>query len=298
MPKREWSDVPEGALKLSATTLSSLELSPCRVTMKAEDQIPSEAMAFGTAVHAGLEQVLSGTLTWVKAQSAGHIREYVAEALEQDGFDLDHYLNGYDLDWYAEIGDAVAAFHPTWRTIETAGWNVAEVEQPRSRPRTTTKGTEYYVVTGGIDLIAQDTGGNTLGIDFKTAKRGWWKGDDGAARSQHSVYAWLAEEDFGLIRDWTYLVYDRSRQTWAPYHVQTSETLIASILTRLDGWADYLALDPAVRPHLCTPTDGKKRGWWSKPDYNPVWDTCPTCHTVGDEFDGKPGPDPTRPWFS
>lgn len=292
MPKREWNDVPEGALKMSSTTLGSLELSPCRVTIP-HVMIPSEAMAFGTAVHAVLEHVVTKRIPWVKAQTSKAIDQIVHEAFEDDPFDLSEKLNGFELDWYAEIGDAIAAFKPLYDTIHDNGFEVVEAEKPRARDRG-----HYWLVTGGIDLILYNEGtGHYLGADFKTSRTAWWKGDDGRARSQHDVYAYLAEPDYGDIDDWAYLVYDRSKQVWDTYHVQSTPATRAGVLLRMDEWAKFLALPDDVRPHLCTPTDGKKRAWYSKPDYNPVWKICPTCDKVGDEFDDKPRPT-DKPWFS
>lgn len=295
MPKREWNDVPEGALKLSSTTVGSLELSPCRVTIE-HTMVPSEAMAFGTAAHGVLERVVTNQLSWVQAQSSKHIAAAAQEDL--DDVDLPSKLNGFDLDWYAEIGDAVAAFKPTFDRITAAGWSVAEAEKPRARERELDSpyAESYWFVTGGIDLILE-RGDEVLGIDFKTSARGWWKDDTGVGRAQHLYYSYLAEPDYGLIRNWGYLVYNRAKQEWDPYYVTAQPKAIAGALVRADNWAKFLAMPGDVRPHLCTPTDGKKRGWWSKPQYNPVWGLCPTCSAVGDDFDGKPVVE-DGPWFS
>jgi len=295
MPRREWSDVPEGALKLSSTTIGSLELSPCRVTIP-HVMVPSEAMAFGTVAHGSLERAITGQATWLQAQVAKNIAQWAKEDLG-DELDLDAKLNGFDLDWYAEIGDAVAAFKPVFTSMLSAGWEVLECEQPRARfrPLADAHVEGYWFVTGGIDLLL-GRGDERFGVDFKTSARGWWKDDTGVGRAQHLFYSWLAEPDFGLVEDWAYYVYDRSRRDWKFYPVKAKPKAIDAALIRADGWAKFLALPEEIRPHLCTPTDGKKRGWWSKPQYNPVWGLCPTCSAVGDEYDDVQL-DEEGPWF-
>lgn len=293
MPKREWNDVPAEAFKMSWSTVDSLELSPCRQTL-GEKEAPSEPMFYGTVGHALAENVTAGEVSIQKAMSTKYILDLADELATEEGFDVLALLGRHALDWASELSFAIKAWHVGPWAEAISKWEVVETEKPRSRlVSILPNGQEFYLVTGGIDLITLPTEGAKLrGVDYKLTGSGWWK-DKSSARGQDDIYAYLAEPDFGLIEDWSYVVYNRRKGEWLWHNTTVTPKSMRAMVERCIGWAEYMTLEN--RPHLCTPTDGGKRGWWARPAYNPAWNTCPTCRYLGDEFDSQERP--SGPWW-
>ena len=146
----------------------------------------------------------------------------------------------------------------------------------------TPEGRSVWFVTGGIDLLTGTVVAPVM-WDWKTAGRGW-SGQQGTGNNQKEAYALLLEENgYEPPSEMNYVVYDRSKHAWRIHPAKITRQSIDAYVMRVEGWVAYM-LNPF---HLCTPTDGKQRGWWAKPDYNDVWDSCPTCRYLGDQYDNQ-----------
>lgn len=289
MPKREWADVPEGAMVLSQSVIGSLDLSPCRVTTlpKGFRTEPSVAMFQGTVEHTLAEMKVNGGDSTTKVSSILEI----ADALWADEPHLDGKTwtaklqeEGIDpLDWAQQI----SMLHQAWLTgpwaLKYAEMDLLEAEVPRARQLgVTAKGTPLYVVTGGIDAIFKDRYDDVHVVDWKTAGRPWSK-NDGPGLIQFDVYDWLLDGEYGEVSSYTFEVGAFSSLEWRSHRVNVNQATVTNAMMRIQGWADFLELDP--RPHLCTPVGMKSRGWWARPNYN--HGHCPTCKFLGDEWDAE-----------
>lgn len=292
MPKREWSDVPDGALVLSQSVIGSLELSPCRVTTlpKGWRTEPSVAMFQGTVEHALAEaKVIEGKSVTKASDIMAVAVELWEEEPHEEGKSWAAKLKEENIDavdWAAEMG----MLHQSWLTgpwaMKYSRLELLEAEVPRSRQLgVTAKGTPLYVVTGGIDAVFGHPRrrGITI-VDWKTAGRPWSK-NDGHGLIQDDVYVWLLDGEYGPLEDidFVFEVGAFSNLEWRAHETEVTDASIHNALERIRGWADFLELDP--RPHLCTPLAMKQRGWWARPNYN--HGHCDTCKYLADEYDAE-----------
>jgi hypothetical protein len=304
MPNRDFQtnfpQIEQEALIVSQSTFSSLELSPCRWyygPYRGQKLEPSEQMFYGTVEHAIIESYLLGeTNHWqlISPQSAEAIGRAVAE---EDGIDLDEKMPFEDrrASWFMDLADAAQQWYHDWWIPIGKHLKLLEVERQYAMKlgdyphlsRSLGGDGQYlpvWFVTGGIDAVFEDPEtGLPHPHDWKTSGRGW-SGAQGSALGQKEAYAILYQDVHGVLpEEHTFVVYDRSRRSWKSHVGRITPESVAGYRARMDGWVRYM-LDPF---HLCTPTDGKQRGWWAKPDWNDVWDRCPSCRWLGDEFDSK-----------
>lgn len=294
MPSRDFlsmfPEIPADALIVSQSTINSLELSPCRWKYRDPDSHPSEPMFFGTVVHAMIEAFLRDEITeWemINPQIAVDIAR--SQAL-YDGFDLEEKMPDVErrAKFSLDLTDATQAWLRDWwqadgnqnlaiKSIEEPfAMKIADAEKYNAPLR---EYPEAWFVTGGIDLLLEDW---TM-RDWKTAGAGWTIGK-GSALSQKEAYAMLVDHKYGIMpTKLVFVVYDRARKLWVEREGKITPHSVQAYRARVDGWVQYMR-NPF---HLCTPTDGKQRGWWSKPDYNDVWDRCPSCRHLGDGYDNK-----------
>ena len=291
MPSRDFKtmfpQIPADAPIVSQSTINSLEISPCRWLYRAEKHEPSEAMFFGTVVHGMIEGFLEGEFTtWevINPEAALVVAIHLAE---DDGFTLDEKMPAKErrAQFALDVTDATQAWLRDWwqaddnqdltiRSIEEpfAMQLARDYDEPEDQP-------EAWFVTGGIDLLLEDW---TM-RDWKTSAVMWSKGK-GTALSQKEAYAMLVNDKYGIMpTKMEYVVYDRARKYWDIRPGDITPQSVQAYRARVDGWVRYMR-DPF---HLCTPSDGKTRGWWSKPTYNDVWDRCPSCRHLGDSWDKK-----------
>lgn len=296
MPKREWADVPEGALVLSQSVIGSLELSPCRVTTlpKGMRTEPSVAMFQGTVMHEMAENHIKfGDVT----TTASAIMETADAAWQDEPHEKGkswakklHEENVEAVDWAAEMGMLFQSWLTGPWAMKYRRMELLEAEVPRSRQLgMTAKGTPLYVVTGGIDAVFRDPRtGYVHIVDWKTAGRPWSK-NDGHGLIQDDVYVWLLSGDDQKYwseldeAHFTFEVGAFSNLEWRAHDTEVTCASIHNALERIRGWADFLELDP--RPHLCTPLSMKARGWWARPNYN--HGHCHTCKYLADEYDAE-----------
>lgn len=272
---------------LTQSTVESLMLSPCRVTEKPRGVKvpPSEAMFTGTVEHAIVEDFTAGRISKLQACSPQTVISYGERLAREEGFALADLIPRKDQDrWAAKVANLTMAYiqGPWAETIRH--WEILEQEEPRAvEIAILSNGQSLWLATGGIDLIGRSPELGVVGVDVKTSGRGWG-GSDGPGRIQHNTYALLAYEDYGLIDDWRYLVGDLSKLAWRWHPAAVTPASLQSTRDRIVEWAEYLILPN--RPTLCTPYDGKKRGWWAKPAYNDGW--CRRCRHLGDQWDDDP----------
>lgn len=306
MPKRDFAanfPIADDALIFSQSTVSSLELSPCRWYYGTHQGIklePSEAMFFGTVEHAIVEAFITGKINHFELISPQTAQKIAYEVAEEDGIDLDEKMpdRARRAAWFLELAEAAQAwYHQYWTEIgrdldiisveEQFAMNLGQYPAPKAEFGGETGPREVWFVTGGIDLVhnAPGTidGTQPVMVDWKTAGRGWSVGQ-GTGNQQKEAYAMLYENKYGVLPvAMTFAVYNRMKHSWSPYPAKITRQSVDAYRLRLEGWINYM-LNPF---HLCTPSDGKRRGWWAKPDYNDVIDRCPSCRHLGDEWDNR-----------
>jgi hypothetical protein len=272
---------------LTQSTIESLMLSPCRVTEKPSGVRvpPSEAMFKGTVVHSLIEQFMRGELSKMRVGAPSTVLSVAGKLAREEGHEFGNLVPSRLHDSFAaSVANLMMAFiqGPWAETLRF--WETVEAEVPRAvQIATLSNGQELWLATGGIDLIGMDPDQGIRGVDFKTSGRAWAQ-YDGQGRVQHNTYALLAWEDYGHIEDWAYLVGDFSKMAWKWHPAAATTASIASTTERIVQWAEYLILES--RPVLCTPYNGKARGWWAKPTYNDGW--CDRCRYLGDAHDDDP----------
>lgn len=285
MPKREWS-VPEDTMVITQSTVGSMELSPCRVIAVPDGlrTFTSEPMFGGTVPHAIIEEVVTGQADRLKAMSVKHILEVAEEALEFEAWPGTlAALVGDPMEWASGLSALIAEWWTGPWSTEVRHMDLIEAEVPRWKmhPYGKLPHTErnLAVATGGIDFIGRDPERGIVGIDWKTTGRQWYQ-NAGGGRIQHQLYDFLVMDEYE-VDEWVYWVGDRSTNKWEPRKAKVTERSRAAALDRVWQWAVYL--DDPDRPYLCTPSDGKSRGWWAKPQYNHGW--CLSCRYLGDGWD-------------
>ena len=286
MPKREW-DIPDDAFAMSQSTIKSLDLSPCRVTTVPEGVKipPSRAMFLGTIEHAIIERRLTGEWTPFQVTVISAVEDLIHELADEEGFPLETLLEGQPVRAVAEQASSLAReWETSPATLAVRELEPIAVELNAYRYVTDlSNGQPFYLVTGGVDYLALNPlSAHLIGVDWKTAGRGWNNGD-GTGSIQSEILAFLLAPEYGVIEDWWYVVGDWSRMKWKIHETFITPASVWAAVHRAIEWAEYL-IDPNRR-HLCTPSDGKKRGWWAKPAFNHGF--CPTCKYLGDEWDER-----------
>lgn len=285
--------IGEDDLIVSQSTISMLELSPCRWYYgRGKKTPPSPQMSYGTSQHALIEEYIEGKITAVELVDPLTALRVVTETLADDGWDFETLQPDQSkrAAMCFELAEAAELWlSDWWQADENQNLEVHSVEEPFAmllKKSTKTKPAVWFV-TGGIDLIKT----NFDFIDWKTAGYGW-KDAAGSAMGQTLAYAMLIEDKYNVLpKRGTYVVYDRGRKLWTERPTSKGPNItreaVDAYRVRVDGWVKYM-LNPF---HLCTPSDGKQRGWWAKPTYCDTFDDCPTCRHLGDGYDTKPAND-------
>ena len=98
MPSRDFEtmfpEIQEDDLVISQSTISSLELSPCRWLYKPEGRNPSEPMFFGTVEHAIIEKYIVGEIDQWALISPQNAWDVALECAVDEGIDLFSLLDG------------------------------------------------------------------------------------------------------------------------------------------------------------------------------------------------------------
>jgi hypothetical protein len=255
-------------------------------------------MFFGTVVHGMIEEFLQGNIdSWELINTdVAHIM--AGDLALDDGFELVEKMPDVErrAKFALDITDATQAWlRDWWQKDDNQNLAIKSIEEPFAMeltPPDTVRGwPASWFVTGGIDLLLEDwtIGGIDLLLedwtmkDWKTASVMWSKGK-GTALGQKEAYAMLVWAKYGVMpTHMDFEVYDRARKLWDTRPAEITPQSVDAYHKRVLGWVRYM-MNPF---HLCTPSDGKVRGWWSKPQYNDVWDRCPSCRHLGDTWDKK-----------
>lgn len=273
---------------LSQSTVGSLELSPCRVISvpKGIRPLTTEAMFAGTVEHAVVEGVILGEADHLKSISVRNILNIAEELLEDEAWTgtlAD--LVGDPVGWATQLSILTEAWWtgPYATLIREMELIEAEVPRWKRHPNGALPYTEreLVIVTGGIDYIGRHPERGVIAVDWKTTGRAWYQ-NAGGGRIQHQLYDFLVDDEYE-VDEWLYVIGDRSKMQWDERKATVTPRSKAAALDRAWQWAVYL--DDPDRPYLCTPSEGKSRGWWAKPAYNHGW--CDTCRYLGDEFDQR-----------
>jgi hypothetical protein len=281
-----WPEIPANAVVLTQSVIESLEFSPCRITTvpPGTKVKPSFAMWRGTLSHGIIEKRLTGQWTADQATSAQRVRTLAQEYADKEGYTIEALLEGFDFD---KMVDQALYLHREWETAVWGEWmrnmEVVMVERPFSRyVCDLSNGQPLYLATRGVDFIGERHDGSLVGADWKTTGYPWDKGS-GSGKIQDDIFAFLVAPEYGVVEDWSFWVGDWRYLKWAEYPTKVTPDSVWAAVNRAIGWAEYLMLPN--RPHLCRPSDGKKRGWWAKPEYNHGF--CPTCKWLADDVDRR-----------
>jgi hypothetical protein len=282
-----WS---EEQLLLRSSTVGSAELCFGRALLAGEagfDHVTSEAMFFGTVEHALAEQALIGIAPPVSTRFAvWQIAEALADA---DSLPLGDLLPAGDQ--RQRWCDDLLRLHGAWRTWweqwcgQWAQVVVKVTEMPLVAPMRDLTGEVAYWIAGTPDGAVEVTtrAGEPflIGLDWKTASRGWDKGK-GSASYQHQMYSILIRRILGMQVDhWLYVVGDRSKTQWQVHPAESTPQARLGVSMRLDALAEMIQNGT----EWFTPRDTKgKRGWHCKPTYCGAWPIC-QARFLGDEYD-------------
>lgn len=268
-------------IELRPSLLESMSLCPARQSFKEHpdfDDSPSEAMSWGTLMHALVEPTLKGE--GVKDYTTKDVLEiWIANAKEHDDFDIEGAADPLTLRTLAmEARDAYVEWSKTvWQILKP--YHIVAVEERlrsfvgvlRSGRAVYLSGTPDVVRVGELD-------------DWKTSKRHW---DQGKAdsRAQGVYYAWLAGIRYEVPIDrMHYWSYNRTKGDWQVVTQEISQDNIDAALANAMEYAGmveagYYPATPSA------PTGKNGRGWWCSAAYCEAWDVCHLKGIIADGVD-------------
>lgn len=287
-----FGDAPaEDALIFGPSTLNDWLLCNYRVLFKNHplyDNRSNEPPAFGTGMHALIEGTLNDGVAaynvdtalerWKEAMLTNHygaedITTYAPEAvLIQKAHEL---VRGHAL-WVERFWEPVGQ-HLDAHLIEV------RIGAPLGR---LPSGRQVWI-SGQADLVASHPTqqGAALGIDWKTAGRGWKRGK-AESNTQHIIYSWLAELLLDVpVVEAMYVVYDRQKEewTWDDKRIMLTPQMRQAVLKM--AWDAAVCMDAGVG--VASPMTrggfGDGRGWHCKPQYCPAWNACGFRHMIEDD---------------
>lgn len=267
-------------LLIRQSTIESMMLCPTKVGLSLHpdyDSTPSEAMFFGTVIHATIEwRLLNGPHLCLS--SPAWVTEFIRGLATDDGFNLDDVATATQIKTMAD--QAIVAYQTweqQWWAFKGPAMKPLAIEQRLIRPLGTLPNGRAVWVHGTPDVLHQPGM-----VDWKTAGRGWELGR-ATTRIQTPTYLWLGETIRGVREGiGEYIVYDRSRQEWSVHPVPVTEDTIQAALRTL--WEYSRMIDAQVFPPTPnTPTGRPGRGWWCSVTYCNAWNLCPYKALVADD---------------
>lgn len=275
----------DGDIHLSQTTINNAQLCGGRVLYQDDpgfNHAPSEAMSWGTLVHAMIEEELRGklepslgTMYWNEKVIEGLWRQTLRD--ERNGsWDLDDLASPSVIEagvmeahgavrlWLADVFPLLGEPSARWQVEERVTECIGFIE-------------DRAVWLGGTaDLVTRSI------HDWKTAGRGWAQSKADAG-NQASIYTYL----YG-IPDHVYHVYNRKSGEWELHEtVRTIEQVTSALRV---AWMTAKAMHHGTL--VATPwasTFGKsKRGWYCSAKFCGAWDVCQFKSIQDNVWEGQP----------
>jgi len=259
---------------MGSASLCAAKQDPKHLEHPDYDPTPSEAMSFGSLVHALIAQqigLLGAGYDLNPPQPAAILNLWQRLAVERDGFILDRQAELGSLRKSAlEARDALDAWYRAiWQpSLQHEDIIAHEVELEKligylpSGRAVILRGTPDVVKTHALD-------------DWKTSGR-WFDQGKADTQIQGPTYAILAEHCYpkvAPIESMTYWVYNRSKGAWSPaVQTITKESKVALVATAMQ----FAAMREAgAYPPTPAANSGKNgRNWHCSPKYCNAWNVC------------------------
>ena len=264
-------------LEIRPSTVSSMMLCPGRTMGRGNDGFndkPSEALVFGTLVHARIEQHLLG-----KGEMSMH--EKLHEIWLDDGGTEHEWKRLVPIDTRNKVVEgALLAYEKWYQNIRPfLPTTQAVVEEKLTstigmHPETN----EAVTMFGTPDVVYPE---EWLIVDWKTAGRGWDK-KKMAGQMQPMAYNLLAADKYGFEETFSFqfYVYDRKAESWK-LHDYGKPSLVAIDAFRAQAFG--MALLSEGEPVYTPGGQGwAARGWHCDPRYCDSWSGCPGKHLIND----------------
>jgi hypothetical protein len=251
---------------------------------------PSEAMWFGTVVHAAIDGFLNNEL---ELMSLGWMQRLAANPPHPDdeGFDLLSVFSEQTV--AAMIGEAELAFDAWldyWWLSEGENLDLIQSEQRLHRQLGTLPDGRRVFIAGTPDYVAYKFGVPT-GFDWKTSN-GPYSFAKAASSPQAPLLTWLLERTVHTLNmDWEFIVWDRKSATWDTWALDgdyaMSDQYVESVL--MNAWQFARCIAYEAYPAITMVTAGfskQVRPWYAKPDFDPWWDINPFRFYLDDIEEG------------
>ncbi len=268
------------SLEIRPSTVGSMMLCPARQMLKDVDGFnrkPSEALVFGTLVHALLESHLRGSVM----NPVFGVHDRLHEIWLADG--------GTDHEWRRlvsdekkmSMADEAAVAYQKWKRNILPFLPTSEPIIERQMRTTigvhpeTNEAVEMY---GTPDVVYPD---DRLIIDWKTAGRGW-DGKKMEGQVQPLAYNLLLEGALGVAEPFAFqfYVYDRKDESWKLHDYGVPDLrAVEAFQAQAFGMALLSEGEPVFTPQG---QGWKTRGWHCDPRYCDAWAVCPGKWLIND----------------
>lgn len=243
---------------------------------------PNEALLFGSAMHWEIEQRMAGNSPTLHDLELELHRIWVKDLPESVQGSQLVYLNkvttkAQRLGMAKSVRQAV----DEWEIHVLPNLPESEVTAEMTMRALAGRHGDYDVyVQGTADAIWLEDG--TI-VDWKSANA-MWKPMKVEAQIQPIAYPWLVKESFSVdIKEFTFWVYDKAAQLWAPFTRKLKDNPKQTGAFRLAAVNAAVALEEGT--WTWTPAGQAfhaSRGWHCSPKYCDAWDVCWGKHLIQD----------------
>ena len=283
-----WEEPRPDDILVRQSTIGSMQLCPGRTGLSQEpgfNNTPSEAMFFGSVVHAMIDRFLTlgdeGAWPFQLTTWEAIHETMLTEAID-DGFVLSEVATTEQIVLFV---DEVRSSCQAWYSQVWQEWfheiNVVGSEVKLTRP--------LGVLADGRAVWLQGTPDIHTGADlydWKTSGSKWSINGDGLTKGSFQPQAPLYLHLMGLTEGhFTFVVYDRKEGTWTTHTTEWSASSVASAVR--NAWEVGKQIGAKAFPYLPFESSfGKyKRGWHCSPKYCGAWDICPGKDMISDGID-------------
>lgn len=277
---------PEGATIVRQSAINNMMLCPARQGYAQADgfvDAQSEPLVFGSTVHDIIADVLRGELSQLAALTSDTIINYANADLEaREAWSLVSLLTPPRLsDWVDEVRECLNLWFVQVQP-ELKDMRIESVEETFYMPLDIKSN---IWLQGTCDLMPFNADGERIGIDWKTAGRGW-KDDKAATIMQAPLYTALAYERYmQFISEWYFCVYNRQKTQWdwIPRNVDAVQ-VAAALKTALEFGK---MMQHNIYPATPYPSGGftDRRGWYCSAKFCGAWQICEYKGMLGDDKD-------------